>query len=516
MKRLFRCVLTGWILAFALTGAYWGMALAPNDRWDLYFTRYDLWAFLSVTLAVGGLLGLGAFVLARFLPRTKPLLVASFWWWLALYLANSQPEIHKTLAGLLHWRWLDGLVWRVIVWTVGALGMGCALFLPSWRRGAARGWRILVLFWPVLFLIPLAVWFLPSHDDSYGKGLDFARVPGNGKPATVVLMFDMLGYEMLFDEAGEVKPSYTNFQAFCSRADVWHAADSAGPGTYDSIPGFVVQERLGSDTRAIKETFDAWYYSDGTHSVAPRDFADQSLPVLAKRAGGRAQAIGLDIPWDELLPGVWNATESMSSYTGKHGNHVFGAEPSFAGCAAEHFAWYLIWVSKSPLSALWKMAGFDYRTEARIHDANTSLVARSGRFMRESLSPGDFFFVHVDLPHFPYLLGAGGVRLPAAQYYDHKNGLRGQLEGADWVLGQWMEAIAASPVARDAWVIVTSDHSMHRLGDRHWKGSRTHVPFLVHRPGQTERRDIAEPADLTGLQNVVPDLPVFEGAAEDL
>jgi hypothetical protein len=511
MKRLFRRILAGWILAFALTGGYWGMMLSPGDRWDLYFTRFDLWAFLAATLAGGGLLGLGAFALERFLPRTKPLLVASFWWWLALYLANSHPEVHQKIAGLMHWGWLDGLVWRMVVWGVGALGMACALFLPSWRRGAARGWRILLLFWPILFLIPAYAWFLPPHDAAYGKGLDFSRVPGNGKPPVVVLMFDMLGYEMVFDEAGQVRPGFPNFEAFCSRADVWHAADSAGHGTYDSIPGFIVRERLGTDTRIIRQSFDSWSYSDGTHSVSPREFAEQSLPVLVRGNGGRAQAIGLDIPWDELLPGVWDATESMSSYTGNHGTHEFGVPPTLAGCAAEHLAWYLLWVSKSPLGAAWKLAGFDYRTEARIHDANTSLVERSGRFLREGLSPGDFFFVHVDLPHFPYVLGAGGGRLPAAQYYDHKNGLRGQLEGADWVLGRWMEALAASPAGRDAWVVVTSDHSMHRLGDRNWKGSRTHVPFLVHRPGQTERRDIAEPADLADVLKVLPELPGFGG-----
>jgi len=31
----------------------------------------------------------------------------------------------------------------------------------------------------------------------------------------------------------------------------------------------------------------------------------------------------------------------------------------------------------------------------------------------------------------------------------------------------------------------------------------------VRRPGQTARRDIAGPADLTDLRNVVPDLPLF-------
>ena len=72
-----------------------------------------------------------------------------------------------------------------------------------------------------------------------------------------------------------------------------------------------------------------------------------------------------------------------------------------------------------------------------------------------------------------------------------------------------MEAIASTPAGREAWVVVTSDHNVHNPFFR--KGPLTHVPFLVHRPGQTERRDVSEPADLTDLRHVVPDFPLFAG-----
>lgn len=507
VKTVLRRLWTGWILAFGLTGGYWGMALTPQNRWGMYCTHLDVWAILALTLAGGTILGLGAWALERLFPRTRPWLVASFWGWLAIAVANNYPELHKSLAALLGARWLTGPVWWLFVWSVGAAGIAGAMLLPSWQRGAAACWRFLRLFlWP-LFAVPFLAWQLPSLDAASGEGLDFSRVPGNGRPATVVFMFDMLGYEELFDETGAVRPAYTNFAAFCERADVYHGAESAGIETATSIPGFIVQERLATSERELCWAASDWEFSDGTDTVRARDYAEQSLPAAARASGGRAQAIGTYVPWGSILPGVWDATESMGSGYGNHGVHVFGETPSFWTAAKEHFLWYFLWVSKSPLSAAFKLAGLDDLTEAQGYDERASLVERTERFLSEALSPGDFFFVHSDLPHQPYVLGRGGKPLSAALYYDEVKGLAAQTEGADWALGRWMEALEATEEGRSAWVIVTSDHNLHKL--RYLRGPKKHVPFLVHRPGQTERRDVAELADLTDLRNLLPELPVF-------
>lgn len=508
MKMLFRRLWCGLILSSALFGGYWGMILTPVNRWAMYFSRLDFRAVVALSAAMGVLLGLGAWAIERLFPRAKPLLVASFWGWLALVLANNYPDIHKTVAQRMDWTWLTGPVWWLAVWTAGGLGTGCALVFPPWRRLAAQGWRFTRFFlWPLLFAGPFLAWQWPPLDAACGSGLDFARVPGNGRPATVVLLFDMLGYEGVFDETGNIRPDYANFAAFCERADVYHEADSAGIETATSIPGFIVQKRLAADGRKLRYTAADWVYTDGTNGVSAKDFAGESLPALARAAGGRAQSIGMYVPWDELVPGLWNATESMALGYGNHGVHVFGQPPSFRKAAVEHLAWYFFWVSKSPLAALFRVTGLASRKEAQAGETHTSLVARGARLLRESLSPGDFLLLHVDMPHDPYLIGRGGAPLPPSLHYDDVAGLAAQTGGADWALGEWLDAIAASPAGRDAWIIVTSDHGVHK--DRYRKGRKTHVPFLVHRPGQTERRDIAEPADLADLRSILPGLPPF-------
>ena len=510
MKTLFRRILTGWILAFGLTGGYWGMAMRPINRWAMYFSHLDFWALLFLTLAEGTLLGLGAFALERVFPRAKPLLSATFFGWLAIVAANNFPELHKVLAARMGCKWLTGPVWWVVVWTVGACGIAGTLLFPSWRRGAARGWNLVRrLLWPVVFLVPLSLWRLPALDGACGKGLDFSPVPGNGEPPVVVLMFDMMGYGTLFDDGGQVVPACTNFAAFCARADVYHGAESAGGQTATSLPGFVVQERLATPSRKLRYAIGGWPFSDGTNTVYPADFADRSLPALARERGGRAQAIGMYVPWDVIVPGLWDADESIALGYGNHGVHVFGQAPSFRTAAAEHAARYFLYASKSPASALFRFAGLHDRTEARGYAERTSLVARADRLLRESLSPGDFVFIHVDMPHDPYVVGRGGKPLPPALLFDNVAGLAAQTEGADWALGTWLEAIASSPAGRDAWIIVTSDHNVH--DPRFRKGAQKHVPFIVHRPGQTERHDVYGPADLTDLRHVLPDLPLFAG-----
>ena len=508
MKTFFRRLLTGWILAFALTGAYWGMCLAPANRWSMYFIRLDFWAIFASTLAGGLALGFGAFAVERLFPRAKPLLVASFWAWLALVLANNFPAIHQRIAERMGWPWLTGPVWRLCVWGGGTLGMAAAFRSVRWRNGAARGWWILRrIFWPVVFIVPFSVWRLPSLDAARGTGLDFAKVPGNGKPAMVVLLFDMLGYEELFDGNGNILPAYTNFAAFCETADVFHAAESAGGATATSLPGFILQSRFAPEHRYSLED---WLFTDGTNWFRAEGFALQSLPALARAHGGRAQSIGMYIPWDSILPGVWNATESMAFAHGNQGVHVFGGTPSFWSAVREHASWYLVFDSKSPLGAVFKLAGIGERAEASGYDERVSLVFRARRLFREALSPGDFFFIHVDLPHYPYVVGRDGERLPLSLLHDEDAGLAAQTGGADWALGVWLETIASSPEGRNAWIVVTSDHNLN-FGSHLDGRPLRHVPFLVHRPGQTQRRDVSEPADLTDLRHVLPDLPLFAG-----
>ena len=511
MKTFLRRLLTGWILAFALTGAYWGMVRVPRNRWAMYFTHLDFWAILALTLAGGTILGLGAFAVERLFPRAKPLLAASFWGWLALAFADNFPEIHLEIAKRMGWSWLKGPVWWLFVWGAGALGTAGALLSSRWQRVSARAWHLLrLLLWPVVLFVPFSVWRLPTLDAACGKGLDFSRVPGNGTPATVVLLFDMWGYGEVFDETRNVNPAYTNFASLCTRSDVFHAAESAGEKTSSSLPGFILQSRLASPPRRLRIRMDEWVFTDGTETLHPADFAAQSLPALARASGGRAQAVGMYVPWDSILPGLWDATESMAFEYGNHGCHVFGKAPSLTTAAKEHFTRYFVYFSKSPLSAAFKLAGGDFRTE-EAYDERVSLVARAGRLLREALSPGDFFFIHVDMPHYPHVVGRGAARLPPSFYLDEVAGRAAQAEGADWALGVWLDAIASSPAGRDAWVIATSDHNVH---SRYRKGALTHVPFVVHRPGQTERRDFSAPADLTDRRHVVPDLPLFANGAE--
>ncbi|MBQ7251220.1 MAG: hypothetical protein IJS32_01305 [Kiritimatiellae bacterium] len=390
----------------------------------------------------------------------------------------------------------------------GTLGMAAAFRSVRWRNGAARGWWILRrIFWPVVFIVPFSVWRLPSLDAARGTGLDFAKVPGNGKPAMVVLLFDMLGYEELFDGNGNILPAYTNFAAFCETADVFHAAESAGGATATSLPGFILQSRFAPEHRYSLED---WLFTDGTNWFRAEGFALQSLPALARAHGGRAQSIGMYIPWDSILPGVWNATESMAFAHGNQGVHVFGGTPSFWSAVREHASWYLVFDSKSPLGAVFKLAGIGERAEASGYDERVSLVFRARRLFREALSPGDFFFIHVDLPHYPYVVGRDGERLPLSLLHDEDAGLAAQTGGADWALGVWLETIASSPEGRNAWIVVTSDHNLN-FGSHLDGRPLRHVPFLVHRPGQTQRRDVSEPADLTDLRHVLPDLPLFAG-----
>ena len=93
----------------------------------------------------------------------------------------------------------------------------------------------------------------------------------------------------------------------------------------------------------------------------------------------------------------------------------------------------------------------------------------------------------------------------------------------DWMLGQVLDALAASPYADDTIVVLWSDHGFH-LGEKlHFRKFTlwepgTHVPFVIRTPGQTTGIEVDQPVSLvdmgptlTAMANVPMSMPSSGG-----
>ena len=123
------------------------------------------------------------------------------------------------------------------------------------------------------------------------------------------------------------------------------------------------------------------------------------------------------------------------------------------------------------------------------------------RGVRAADSRGTFHWLHVLLPHGPYVFDAhGGTHRLAyrtywwdpAEYRRALGAYRRQIAFADLLLGRFLDRLDAEGLTQDAIVVVTADHGFHSLhprGGPEWidgfevSAARPRVPLIIHAPG---------------------------------
>jgi len=397
-------------------------------------------------------------------------------------------------------KWLPGLgpvQYYLLIWALGAgLTLGGYRFVRM-KRWASAGWRMTAILWPLLILVPFSLatakkWERGSEDPGA-----LGPVQGGVRAPLVILILDMIGYEVAFSEDGAVRDGLPGLSAFAESAMVFHRAMSPGDWTYTSLPGLILQEEV--DEPLLEKGEVQWKgISDSNRPPRVAGEFERALPYQFRAAGGRAVYIGYYLPWKELMPDAWNAvfTRPLS------GVECVSPCPAWLQSLLFHASQY-VYYSKDPLAAIMKQFDLFLSVQLRYHRKLTWAVFNAGQdFLRNGLSPGDMVLIHLPIPHGPYVFDAKGRSVQFTRNNPPGTGYPEQLQFADGLFAEQMDALKNTGWWDRSWVVMMSDHGLHHKDYGETPFGRRHVPFMVKAPGQTRRQDVWDPIRLADFSQI--------------
>ncbi len=502
LRRLVACE----VAATLLCGGYIGLVLEPHNRLYMLFNREDT-AALILLVAAGGFLAASLLHALAGATRGRSDRWLSPWFFFGIVLAafNFRPALRLTLVDYLPW--LTGTVYYLLIWALGGALTVAAYRKPRWRDWAAAGWRYSVYLWPILPILLFNLCMAPRWENVSGAPSRLGhRVDGKGAPVLIVIL-DMIGYEDLFADGGRVKDELPRLGDFAKTSTVYHRARAPGDETGRSMPGFLLQEEVGIVELGRGPAQWAPTNRPGASAKTAAEF-EEALPYAFRQAGYRRVLIGYYLPFKALMPGAFDEVFIRSYY----GAALSDQEGSPLGAAILHQLVRLVEESKDPVSAVAKQFQLHIRPFKQYFRNLTAEVQAEGlRHIRDSLSPGDFAVIHLPVPHQPYVFDAEGGR---GQFgYLNPAGYPAQLEYADRLFGELMEALRETGMWDESWVIVLSDHGPHFRDYNGTSAGKRHVPLMVKAPGQEIRRDVDVPIRLVDLGEL-PDFPLRALTAE--
>jgi hypothetical protein len=500
--------------------AVWGLAMGmfqmmftPLNQQSVFWTRQGAWCLAGLlvvegTLAWGGVLLLRRVAGDRVIRFLQPL----FFFWAVLVAANCFPTGGKALGA--RFSWLSPNLYYLMVWAVGlafSLAAGCC---RKGRRLAGLCWRALAWGWMVPPVLAVALILVsPARAPTSRSPLSLPRVAGREEspPPVLLVILDMVAASEVWDEDGALAADLPNLTAFAAEATACTHVTAPGPQTRQSLPNICLQRTLDYLHLAPNGGI-LWKSADGAArnevDVGVKD-CPAAVTRTVRRRGGRSMAVSYYLPWMDWFTEdwAWDAASTRCFYgLGAIGGNRFRSALNFAALVFQQ----QMFASKTPLAAAMKFFGVQTPAARRYNASVTSDIATEGEAcIRDVLSPGDFALLHLSIPHYPFVFDAQGTfhpRLPqtAASY-------RGQLVYADTLFGRWMDALRASGLWDDTWVLVTSDHGLHsqkwsRCPDRH---DKFHVPLWIKAPGQHAPALREDPIRLDHLGTAFPDLWAF-------
>ena len=507
----------GWLAWVGSEVAVWGLAMGFiqmlfNDlnRVFLFWTRAD--ALLLTGMLLAGGTAVWAIVLllrnawrGRIARMAQPL----FFFWLALVVANWFPHGRQSLER--HFPWLTGTRYYLLVWGIGIALSALAAWRPAGRRFARNAWRSLAYAWMLPLFLAVGLYWVsdPQPPASQPPAALGHRKGAVGEPPVVFVVLDMVAAAEVVDDTGRVADDLPHLKSFAGTSTYHSETRAPGSQTLTSLPGICLQRAVGVP-RMGKEGVEwpAIRTNGETEWLGTRSFP-RAVPRCVRAGGGRSVMCSYYLPWMDWFPAecAWNAASTHCFYgAGRLRDGRWRGLPGRAGT----ILWQWTQASKTPLAGFLKwLDAWEPSIRRYYADLSDEVQKEGGDFLLHALSPGDFALLHQPLPHPPFAVDAEGRLVPhgkntAAAY-------RAQLRRADTLFGQWMDALRASGLWDDSWVILTSDHGLHdvfwsRDPDRH---DKPHVPLWVKAPGQTVPRVDAAPVRLDNLGALPENIWVF-------
>jgi hypothetical protein len=466
-----RIIVSAW-LGLALAALFF-YPLASAVASDIYYLQWQT-ADLVETAAVLAVLAVGyAGIVFAVWPRSTRLATATLVLISVLPLASFAAGVSRqlpyqgTLIAIGDNRALGvGVSALVVVAAATAFVLRPAV-LGRWFR------RLLVLVSPVS-LVVLAN--LGASVARAGVVVRIDRDPavsaavGRTCAPVLALLFDELSFSYVYDDDEQIRRELPALGRLGSRATHYLSVSAPGRETLDALPSFLVARHVREievDDSGLLERLD-----DGAFTLL-RVAAPDGLFGTARRLGFRTEMAGYYLAYCEMLADLADTCRSRSFYNVS---------------APEAFSLFdplrttlVLWPRQFPFGLL-KNPPF----AAHQRELADELAAFARRPMTER--PPVFRVVHFSVPHLPFVFDAEGYDPPFDPLRTSPDAAYvRQVEYVDRVLGEIVAVLERAGTYDRTTLVVLADHG-YRFGGR--ERDPLHIPFIVKKPGQTEREDV--------------------------
>lgn len=357
--------------------------------------------------------------------------------------------------GLIQLLPVQGAAW--VSWTM--LGLGILLAVAAnWHNGLIWEWTgiVMVSLFALYFLFLFQSFQWESFADADGKSAKFPTVMSStaDSPSVLLVIFDSVGAEDVYDENECWKASYPAFSAFGKECVTFADAQSPGRHTGLSIPGLLLQRPMKEESPS------PWRY---WREVDQND----AWLLRAKQAGHVRTLIGDYLPWGMMLKEQPDFMD-VRAYNGL-------LQLSNGWKRAVRDVWLAVDVLQAPWGRFWnaipkvKWWAVTADTEYR-HNGKQIQWKEFRKISIEGAPTGQTILFHSNLTHDSDYL-EDGTLAPTLGTPES------ELTYVDREFGKWVAEMKSHGKWNGAWILLTADHSKGQ-GRRH-----RHVPFAVKAPG---------------------------------
>lgn len=449
---LARCFISTYAILTLCSGAFIGMLLSDVNRQAYLWDRSDTLAlFGGLALAAVSVCAaihlLNRITQGAFSRRARHLLFLIF------ALAAMQllpPKVAQNWGS-------DDLVYGCILCAGLILTAWSAThpgnpILPAMRQGLQ-----LLAVVPVLLMVN--VLRAPPLMRSADFPLTATGISDTNKPPVVIFCFDSIAWIDCMDSDGRVRKELPRMREFQNAAVDFPRAISPGHNTTMSIPNMLYQRDPAEYSDAI--------WNDAFLKESPTSFTN-GLYYSAKQSGYRTSLIGIYLPFKQMYGELLDHATvfPFDSYVLSRNlssrllNHLLCIVRYFRGPFPER------WAHRIP--HLWATSWAHDQYYARL---NRHLIGLVNDYLGRSMGDGDFLYVDVPIPHFPFVFLADGTYSRAATYET-------QMQYADRVFGSFLDGMRRSDLYDRSWVMFTSDHGEDNVRNV----EKNRVPLIIKPP----------------------------------
>lgn len=347
-----------------------------------------------------------------------------------------------------------------------------------------------------IFLLVIYQLFTYSE---WGSPVEGKSVTVPEKPATPIylILCDEWSYDRSF-EGGKLRPLFKNVSQFASKAVTFTDARTPGPRTDESIPRFIYQR---DDSWSISGSELTWMV-DGKQTPSS---SVSSLFSDAKSHGYKTSLVGFYLPYQRMLGDQVDLVRAYNAYV-KPDQLL---RRSYEGLLS-NVSFQLDPVSRKAATILNdSIPGNRIEYSHYWERINRSIQLHASTMIRDALK-NQFTFIHLPLPHCPWIFNSEGVFLgpyKGKRFSHDRKGYENHLAYLDSVLGKLLSAIQAAGDFDDAMIVVASDHSWRldytfdeKLDE---SGDVRHVPMFIKFPKQESPLVVKKRVEMISLRPIL-------------